>query len=133
MFDAVSDLKTRLELVKADFYEKWHMQDYCDWLVPEGTVLEEFLANQAREREKEVAAVSILEMLRNAIETVPSSIIERTGEFCSSIGQERYAKIAFGVIHTVGLEFDPVDATEFVKSLNGLLFASGTQGMLYSP
>ena len=133
MFDAVSDLKTRLQLVKADFDEKWHMQDYCDWLVPEGTVIEEFLANQAKEREREVAAVRILEMLGKTIETVPSSIIERTGEFCSSVGQERYAKIAFGVIHTVGFGFDPVDAAEFVKALNGLLLASGTQGMLHSP
>jgi hypothetical protein len=73
MFDDASDLKRRLELVVMDFREKWHMQDHCDWLVPEGTILEEFLANQAKQTEREIPAVRTLEILGKTIETVPST------------------------------------------------------------
>jgi hypothetical protein len=118
MFDVVSDLKDRLESGAIEFYEKWDMIDNCGWVIPADTNIEEFEAKQANMREKEIAAVTILEMLKDTIDAVSSPIVERTAELYNSVGEERYGKTAFRVIETVGFGFDPADATEFVQTFN---------------
>ena len=95
MFDVVSDLKDRLQSGAIEFYEKWDMIDNCGWVVPADTNIEEFEARQAKVREKEIAAVAILETLKDTIDAVPSPIVERTAELHNTVGEERYGKIAF--------------------------------------
>jgi hypothetical protein len=127
MFDVVSDLKDRLESEAIEFYEKWDMIDNCGWVIPADTNIEEFEAKQAKVRETEIAAVTILETLKDTIDAVPSPIVERTAELYNSVGEERYGKTAFRAIETVGFGFDPADATEFVQTLNESLTCPAEQ------
>ena len=127
IFDAVSDLKDRLESGAIEFYEKWDMIDNCGWVVPADTNIEEFETRQANMREKESAAVTILETLKDTIDAVPSPIVERTAELYNSVGEERYSKTAFRVIERVGFGFDPANATEFLQTLNESLICPAEQ------
>lgn len=121
MFDVVSDLKHRFESSVMDFYENWDHQDNCEWLVPEDTDDEVFLADVAKNRDKEEAAVLILDVLKLTIDAVPLPIAYRTRELHNSVGARTYEKISLFCVQKIGFELYPTDATEFVTALNEAL------------
>lgn len=121
MFDAVGDLKDRLESRAIEFYEKWDLEDTCGWLIPAETDVDEFMARQTATAENEERIVGILEKLRSTVDAIPLLLLQELDKLHRAIDAEAYGKLFNECVQGVGLDILPTDATEFVKMLTSRL------------